>query len=79
MKKLIEEGLTLREAGRKLAEETYYPLLGKEIIVRGSVTEDKFLGTLLKARTWEEVDERREISLARTELKAVLRALEGGE
>ncbi|WP_099209719.1 OB-fold nucleic acid binding domain-containing protein [Thermococcus henrietii] len=78
LRKLIDEGLTLREAGRKLAEETYYPLLGREIIVRGNVTEDKFLGTLLKARTWEDVDERREIELARRELREVLRAF-GGE
>ena len=78
LKKLIEEGLTMREAGRKLAEETYYPLLGREIIVRGNVTEDKFLGTLLKARTWEDVDEKREIELARRELREVLKAF-GGE
>jgi len=78
LKKLIEEGLTMREAGRKLAEETYYTLLGREIIVRGNVTEDKFLGTLLKARTWEEIDEKREIELARRELREVLKAF-GGE
>lgn len=78
LRKLIEEGLTMREAGRKLAEEVYYPLLGREIIVRGSVTEDKFLGTLLKARTWEEINERREIELVRRELREVLKAF-GGE
>ena len=78
LKKFIEDGLTMREAGRKLAEEVYYPLLGREIIVRGSVTEDKFLGTLLKARTWEEIDERREIELVRRELREVLKAF-GGE
>ncbi len=79
LKSLVEDGLTIKEAGRKLAEETYYHLLGREIIVRGSVTEDKFFGTLLKARTWEDVDERHEIELARRELYEAIKALEGGE
>ncbi|WP_456367445.1 OB-fold nucleic acid binding domain-containing protein [Thermococcus sp.] len=67
-RKLIEEGLTPKEAGKRLAEDEYYTLIGKEIIVRGSVVEDKFLGTILKARNWDEVDERAEIERVKGEL-----------
>jgi ssDNA-binding replication factor A large subunit len=66
--KLIEEGLTPKEAGKRLAEDEYYPLIGKEIIVRGSVVDDKFLGTLFKARSWDEVNEKAEIERVRREL-----------
>ncbi|WP_297506245.1 OB-fold nucleic acid binding domain-containing protein [Thermococcus sp.] len=79
IEELVEGGLTVKEAGRKVAEEDYYTLLGREIIVRGSVVEDKFLGTLLKARSWEEINERREIELARRELYGAIKSLEGGE
>lgn len=79
LKTLVDSGMTIKEAGRKLAEENYYHLLGREIIVRGNVVEDKFLGTLLKARTWEEIDERHEIELARRELYEAIKVLEGGE
>ncbi|ASJ10429.1 replication factor A [Thermococcus sp. P6] len=75
LKKLVEDGLTLREAGRKMAEEEYYHLLGKEIVVRGNVLEDKFLGLMLRASGWDEVDPRREISRVRAELKGILREL----
>ncbi|WP_297499939.1 OB-fold nucleic acid binding domain-containing protein [Thermococcus sp.] len=79
IKELVEGGLTIKEAGRKVAEEDYYTLLGREIIVRGSVVEDKFLGTLLKVRSWEEINERREIELAKRELYEAVKSLEGGE
>ncbi len=71
LKKLIDEGLTPpKEAGgKRLAEDEYYPLIGKEIVVRGgSVVEDKFLGTLFKARSWDEVNEKAEIERVRREL-----------
>lgn len=70
LKKLIDEGLTPKEAGgKRLAEDEYYPLIGKEIVVRGgSVVEDKFLGTLFKARNWDEVNEKAEIERVRKEL-----------
>ncbi|MCD6372433.1 MAG: replication factor A [Thermococcus sp.] len=73
LKDLVDGGLTIKEAGRKLAEEEYYTLLGKEIIVRGNVVEDRFLGVFLKAFGWEEVDERREIARVRAELREVLK------
>ena len=73
LRELVESGLTLREAGRKLAEYEYYYLLGREIIVRGSVVDDKFLGLILKAFGWDEVDPKREIARVRAELREVLR------
>ena len=73
LKELIDSGLTLKEAGRKLAEEEYYTLLGKEILVRGNVIEDRFLGVFLKAFGWEEIDERREIARVRGELREALK------
>ena len=79
LKELVESGLTLKEASRKLAEDEYYYLLGREIIVRGNVVEDKFLGLILKAFGWEEVDPKREIARVRAELKKALAELEGGE
>ncbi|WP_209475649.1 OB-fold nucleic acid binding domain-containing protein [Thermococcus stetteri] len=68
LKKLIDEGLTPKEAGKRLAEDEYYLLVGREIVVRGSVVEDKFLGTLFKARSWDEVNEKAEIERVRKEL-----------
>ncbi|HDZ35466.1 MAG TPA: replication factor A, partial [Thermococcus sp.] len=73
LRELVENGLTLREAGRKLAEDEYYHLLGREIIVRGNVIDDKFLGLTLKAFGWDEVDPKREIARVRAELKEVLK------
>ncbi|NJE85632.1 replication factor A [Thermococcus sp. CX2] len=73
MRELMEEGLTAKEASRKLAEEEYYYLLGREIVVRGNVVDDKFLGLILKAFGWDEVDYRREISRVRAELKEALK------
>ena len=73
LRELVESGLTLREAGRKLAEYEYYYLLGREIIVRGSVVDDKFLGLILKAFGWDEVDPKREIARVRAELREVLK------
>ncbi|MDI3475336.1 MAG: hypothetical protein PWQ79_645 [Thermococcaceae archaeon] len=73
LKNLVESGLTIKEAGRKLAEEEYYPLLGKEIVVRGNVVEDKFLGTIMKATGWDEVNERNEIARVRAELREILK------
>jgi replication factor A1 len=75
LRELVESGLTLREAGRKLAEEEYYHLLGREVIVRGNVVDDKFLGLILKAFGWDEVDPKREIARVRAELKEVLKDL----
>lgn len=69
---LVSSGLTVREAGKKLAEEEFYPLIGKEIIVRGNVYEDRFMGTLLKASSWDEVDYLREIERIRREFKEVM-------
>ena len=60
--------MTTREAGRKLAEDEFYHVLGKEIVVRGNVVEDRFLGLILKASSWDEVDCKREIERVRREL-----------
>ncbi|MCO6041390.1 OB-fold nucleic acid binding domain-containing protein [Thermococcus alcaliphilus] len=68
LKELVNTGLTMREAGRKLAEEEFYHVLGKEIIVRGNVVEDRFLGLILKASSWDEVEYEREIERVRREL-----------
>ncbi len=76
LKELVEEGLTIKEASRKLADEEFYHLLGREIVVRGNVVDDKFLGLLLKASSWDEVDYRRELARTRRELKAALREVE---
>ncbi|NJE03720.1 OB-fold nucleic acid binding domain-containing protein [Thermococcus sp. MV11] len=75
LRELVEGGLTMREAGRKLAEENYYHLLGREIVVRGNVVDDKFLGLILKAFGWEEVDPRREIARVRAELRKAIAEL----
>jgi len=75
LKVLIEEGLTLREASRKLAEEKFYTLLGKEIIVRGHAVEDKFIGLILKAFDWDEVDYREEIARVRDELRKLMEGM----
>ncbi|MBO8175155.1 MAG: replication factor A [Thermococcus sp.] len=72
LKELTEMGMTIKEAGRKLAEEEFYPLLGREIVVRGNVVEDRFLGLLLKASSWEDVDYRGEIERVRREIKSTL-------
>ncbi|MCD6558469.1 replication factor A [Thermococci archaeon] len=69
---LVNSGLTVREAGKKLAEEEFYSLIGKEIIVRGNVYEDRFMGTLLKASSWDEVDYLREIERIRRVFKEVM-------
>ncbi len=79
LRELVESGLTIKEAGRKLAEDEYYHLLGREIIVRGNAVDDKFLGLLLKAFGWDEVNPRREISRAKAELKKAIAELEGDE
>jgi len=68
LKELIKMGMTAREAGRKLAEDEFYHVLGKEILVRGNVVEDRFLGLILKASSWDEVDCKREIERVRREL-----------
>jgi replication factor A1 len=68
LKELVNTGLTMREAGRKLAEEEFYHVLGKEIIVRGNVVEDRFLGLILKASSWDDVDYEKEIERVRREL-----------
>ncbi|ADT84970.1 OB-fold nucleic acid binding domain-containing protein [Thermococcus barophilus] len=72
LKELTEMGMTVKEAGRKLAEEEFYPLLGREIVIRGNVVEDRFLGMLLKASSWEDVDYRGEIERIKRELKGTL-------
>lgn len=71
LKELINMGMTTKEAGRKLAEDEFYSLLGKEIIVRGNVLEDRFLGLILRASSWEEVDYKSEIERVRRELREV--------
>lgn len=68
LKELVNTGLTMREARRKLAEEEFYHVLGKEIIVRGNVVEDGFLGLILKASSWDDVDYEKEIERVRREL-----------
>lgn len=68
LKELIKTGMTTREAGRKLAEDEFYHVLGKEIVVRGNVVEDRFLGLILKASSWDDVDCKREIERVRREL-----------
>ncbi|AEH24960.1 OB-fold nucleic acid binding domain-containing protein [Pyrococcus yayanosii] len=73
LKELEGMGSTLKEAARKLAEEEFYRLVGREIIVRGNVVEDRFLGLILRASSWEEVDYTREIARAREELRKVLK------
>lgn len=75
-RELVEAGTTLKEAARKLAEETFFTILGKEIVVRGNVIEDKFFGLILKAFTWDELDFKREISMERAQLKEALKRLE---
>ncbi|WP_461865314.1 OB-fold nucleic acid binding domain-containing protein [Thermococcus sp.] len=76
LKEFVEEGLTIKEAGRKLADEEFYHLLGREVVVRGNVVDDKFLGLILKASSWDEVDYGRELSRIRRELKSVLKGVE---
>jgi len=73
LKALLEDGLTLRDAGRKLAEEEFYHLLGREVVIRGNAVDDKFLGLLLKAFGWEDVDPRAEIPRVRAELNELLK------
>ena len=72
MEELTNSGLTAREAGKKLVEEEFYPLVGREIIVRGNVFEDRFLGTLLRAFSWDDVDYVREIERVKKELEEVM-------
>lgn len=74
VREAITSGLTAREAGKKVAEEEIYPIIGKEIILRGNVIEDRFLGLLLKASSWDEVDYVGEIERAR---KALRESMEG--
>ncbi|MFA4646243.1 OB-fold nucleic acid binding domain-containing protein [Pyrococcus kukulkanii] len=62
-------GMTMKEAARKLAEEEFYKIIGKEIVVRGNVIEDRFLGLILRASSWEDVDYRREIERVKRELE----------
>ncbi len=76
LKEFVEEGLTIKEAGRKLADEEFYHLLGREVVVRGNVVDDKFLGLILKASSWDEIDYRRELSRVKKELQAVLKGVE---
>lgn len=78
-RELVEAGHTPKEASRKLAEEDFYTVLGKEVIVRGNVIDDKFFGLMLKAFGWDEIDFRREISMERAQLKEALKQLEGVE
>jgi len=78
LKSYTDEGLTPKEASRKLAEEEFYGLLGREIVVRGNVIEDKFFGTVLRASSWDDVDPHREIGMIRSELKGILRKFEAG-
>jgi replication factor A1 len=78
-KELIDAGATLKEAARKLAEEKFYTILGREIVVRGNVIDDKFFGLILKAFTWDDLDFKREIAMERAQLKEALKMLEGGE
>lgn len=75
LKELMEMGMTIKEAGRKLAEEEFYPLLGREIIVRGNAVEDRFLGLLFKASSWEDVDYREEIERVGKSLRDVLKGV----
>jgi len=70
----INSGLTAREAGKKVAEEEVYPIIGKEILLRGNVIEDRFLGLLFKASSWDEVEYVREIERTR---KALRESMEG--
>ncbi|AAL82144.1 replication factor A [Pyrococcus furiosus DSM 3638] len=69
LKEMESMGMTLKEAARKLAEEEFYNIIGKEIIVRGNVIEDRFLGLILRASSWEEVDYKREIERIKRELE----------
>ncbi|BAA31015.1 361aa long hypothetical protein [Pyrococcus horikoshii OT3] len=69
IKELENSGLTTKEAARKLAEEEFYKIIGKEIVVRGNVIEDRFLGLILRASSWEEVDYRKEIENIKEELE----------
>ncbi|ASJ02711.1 replication factor A [Thermococcus profundus] len=75
-KELIEAGATPKEASRKLAEEEFYTVLGKEIVTRGNVIDDKFFGLILKAFGWDEIDFKREISIERSQLREALKRLE---
>ena len=78
-KELVEAGATPKEAARKLAEEKFYTILGKEIVVRGNVIDDKFFGLMLKAFTWDEIDFKCEIAREREQLKKALKMLEESE
>nr|8AAJ_A Chain A, Replication factor A [Pyrococcus abyssi GE5]8C5Z_A Chain A, Replication factor A [Pyrococcus abyssi]8C5Z_D Chain D, Replication factor A [Pyrococcus abyssi]8C5Z_G Chain G, Replication factor A [Pyrococcus abyssi]8C5Z_J Chain J, Replication factor A [Pyrococcus abyssi]8OEJ_A Chain A, Replication factor A [Pyrococcus abyssi]8OEJ_D Chain D, Replication factor A [Pyrococcus abyssi]8OEL_A Chain A, Replication factor A [Pyrococcus abyssi]8OEL_D Chain D, Replication factor A [Pyrococcu len=69
IKELEESGLTTKEAARKLAEDEFYNIIGREIVVRGNVIEDRFLGLILRASSWEDVDYRREIERIKEELE----------
>ncbi|AFK21633.1 putative replication factor A complex, RPA41 subunit [Pyrococcus sp. ST04] len=62
-------GMSMKEAARKLAEEDFYKIVGKEIVVRGNVIEDRFLGLILRASSWEEVNYREEIERIKRELE----------
>ncbi len=76
LKELVDGGLTIKEASRKVADEEFYHLLGREIVVRGNVVDDKFLGLILKASSWDEIDYRRELARIRKELNAALKGVE---
>ncbi len=77
LKELVDSGATLGDATRKLAEEKAYGILGKEIILRGNVVDDRFLGLILKAFSWDEPDYAREIALVRRALMENIKRIEG--
>lgn len=72
-KKFIDEGLILKEVGKRFVEDEYYLFIGKEIVVRGSVVEDKFFGIFFKVRSWDEVNEKVEIECVRREFYCELK------
>jgi len=75
-KELLDAGMMPREASRKLAEEEFYTVLGKEIVVRGNAIDDKFFGLILKAFGWDDVDPKREIGRVRGELREILKKID---
>ena len=76
LKELVSSGLTIRDATRKLAEEKAYRILGREIVLRGNVVDDKFLGLIIKVSSWDEPDYEREIAEVRKSLLKNVKELE---
>ncbi len=76
LKELIDSGLTVRDASRKLADERAYTILGKEIILRGNVVDDKFLGLMIRVSSWDEPDYEHEIRMIRQVLMENVRRLD---